>query len=319
MKKRTLTTLAGFCSLVWLAGCGEGGFQKQAAPNQSNVEIVRTEFSSDAESSVPKADPLAGRTEAAWASLNVTVKLDGSEPSPAQLTISKNESVCKPGGQPVYDNKIEVGDDGALGNVLLYLSTDLPADDSDESEPIWVHSRYSLAKNPDLATKEFDQKDCLFRSPVFAMRSNQTLKILNSDPIGHNTKLDTRKAAPLNETIAANGFISYEPGAQERQPFGVSCSIHPWMTAFMITRDTPYFGISKVKNNGEFTIADIPAGVELEYRIWVVSQFADGGSATLKLDGSDVEIKRGGKVKLTLTPGATHNLDLVVNSSAFSG
>lgn len=319
MSIRTLMALVGFCCLAWLAGCGKSGIKKLAAPDQSNVELVRIEFSSEAESGVPKPDPLAGRIEAAWATLNVSVKYDGPNPPPAALTITKDPSVCQPGGKPVFDNKIEIGKDGSLGNVLLYLSTDLPADDSDESEPIWVHSRYSIAKHPELANAEFDQKQCLFLSPVFAMRSKQTLKILNSDPIGHNTKLDTRKAAPLNESIAADSFITYEPGAEERQPFGVSCSIHPWMTAFMITRDTPYFGVSQVKEQGKFTIADIPAGVELEYRIWIANKFADGGTATLKLDGTDVEIKRGGKIKLTLTPGATQSLDLVVNSSAFSG
>lgn len=319
MSKRTLSTLAALSTLLWLAGCGDSGFKKVAAPNQENVLLVRAEFSSEGESSGPKANPLEGRTEAAWASLHVTVKLDGSKPSPVALQVTKDLTVCKPDGSPVYGNLIQVGDNGALGNVLLYLDTDLPVDDSDEEQPIWVHSRYSLQKNPELATVLFDQKECLFLSPVFAMRTDQTLDIKNSDPVGHNTKLDTTKAKPLNDNVPAGQSITYEPGAEERQPFGVSCSVHPWMKAFMITRGNPYFGVSDAKMNGEFTIADIPAGVELEYRVWIPEGFADPGSTTLTLDGSAVEIKRGGKVKLLLTPGVTHKLKLMVNSSALGG
>jgi hypothetical protein len=319
MSKRTLSNLAIFAAVLSLVGCGRGGYEELAAPNQDNVDLVQAAFSSDSDSGGPKANPLEGRTEEAWASLEVVSRFEGPKPTPQQLRITRDNSTCQPGGRPVYGNLIQIGDDGSLGNVLLYLNTDLPVDDSDEEQPIWVHSRYGIQGNPDLATLEFDQKECLFLSPVFAMRSNQTLLVLNSDPVGHNTKLNTVKAKPFNSSIAANDSAEYVPGAQERQPIQVACNIHPWMMAFMIPRDNPYFGVSEVANRGEFTIADIPAGVELEYRLWVADRFVDSGSATLKFDGSTVEIKRGGKLKLTLTPGQTHKLELTVNSSAFGG
>lgn len=319
MSKRTLSSLAISAAVLCLVGCGQGEYEELVAPNQENVDVVQAAFSSESESSGPKANPLEGRTEAAWASLQVVSRIEGPKPTPQQLTITRDSSTCQPGGRPVYGNLVQIGDDGSVGNVLLYLNTDLPVDDSDEAQPIWVHSRYGLQGNPDLATLEFDQKECLFLAPLFAMRSAQTLLVLNSDPIGHNTKLNTVKAAPFNSTIESNDSAEYVPGAQERQPFKVECNIHPWMKAFMITRDSPYFGISEVANRGEFTIADIPAGVELEYRLWVADRFVDSGSATLKFDGSNVEIKRGGKLKLTLIPGQTHKLELTVNSSAFGG
>lgn len=319
MSRHTLSSVAIFSVVLCLVGCGRGGYEELAAPNQENVDLVRAAFSSDAEGSGPKANPLEGRTEAAWASLKVVSRFEGPKPTPQQLAITRDNSTCQPGGRPVYGNLIQIGDDGSLGNVLLYLNTDLPVDDSDDEQPIWVHSRYGLQNNPDLATVEFDQKECLFLSPVFAMRSVQTALVLNSDPVGHNTKLSTVKAAPFNSSIASNDSVEYVPGAQERQPIKVECNIHPWMKAFMIFRDSPYFGVSEVANRGEFTIADIPAGVELEYRLWVADRFVDSGSATVKFGGSAVEIKRGGKLKLTLTPGETHELEVTVNSSAFGG
>ena len=269
MSKRTLWSLAVFSAVLCLVGCGRGGYEELAAPNQENVDLVRAAFSSEAESGGPKANPLEGRTEAAWASLQVVASFDGPKPNPQQLIIRRDDSTCQPGGRPVYGNLIQVGDDGSLGNVLLFLNTDLPVDDSDEEQPIWVHSRYGLQSNPDLATVKFDQEECLFLSSVFAMRSAQTVLVLNSDPVGHNTKMNPVKAKPFNSSIPAHGSVEYAPRKQERQPFKVECNIHPWMQAYIITRDSPYFGISEVTKKGEFTIADIPAGVELEYRLWV--------------------------------------------------
>lgn len=318
MKNRLELRLAGLLlSLVSvsIAGCGGEGIQALNAPNEENVQALRSEFSQEVSAASQASSGLAERTEASWATLNVNVRFDGPKPSPAELTVSKDTTVCKPGGRPVLDNALEVGDDQSLGNVLVYLSTDLPVDDSDQPTPVWVHGRYKDSRTAEVL---FDQEACLFLSPVFAMQTTQTLQVKNSDPVGHNTKLDTKRATPLNVTIEGGDSITYAPGKQEKQPIQVECSVHPWMKAFMIIRDSPYFGVSSVSNGGAFTVADIPAGVELEYRIWVVTEFANPGSTKVTLDGQEVTVKRGGKIKLNLTPGdQPHELNVVVNSSAF--
>jgi hypothetical protein len=38
------------------------------------------------------------------------------------------------------------------------------------------------------------------------------------------------------------------------------------MSAHMITRNSPYFAVTK--EDGTFEIANVPAGVDLEFRVW---------------------------------------------------
>ena len=92
--------------------------------------------------------------------------------------------------------------------------------------------------------------------------------MLNSDPVGHNTNIaGGGTAATINATIpAAKSYAMYEPGGESPEPFAVSCSIHPWMSAQMIVRDSPYFAVTKP--DGTFEIANVPAGVPLEFRVW---------------------------------------------------
>src|SRR5262249_1418610 len=128
----------------------------------------------------------------------------------------------------------------------------------------WEHEMYAKDRE---ATLEYDQKNCLFLTHMFAMRSKQKLKILNSDPVGHNTNVQGGgKTASINSTIPANAYAMYVPGGESAEPFGVSCAIHPWMSARMIVRDSPYFAVTKA--DGSFEIKNVPAGVPLEFRIW---------------------------------------------------
>jgi hypothetical protein len=48
----------------------------------------------------------------------------------------------------------------------------------------------------------------------------------------------------FNSTIPVGGRAAYQPRIQERQPFPATCSIHPWMQAWIIARDNSYFAVS---------------------------------------------------------------------------
>lgn len=74
-----------------------------------------------------------------------------------------------------------------------------------------------------------DQKACVFLTHVFAAQASQPIKIVNSDPVGHNASFSPQEESfPFNGLIASNGgFTVYQPKAEEDQPFQVTCSIHP--------------------------------------------------------------------------------------------
>ena len=155
----------------------------------------------------------------------------------------------------------------------------------------------------------FDQKECVFLTRLTAMQATQRLKILNSDPVGHNTKLEPRANSMFDRTIVAGGSDFDQPQAEEREPFSVSCAIHPWMKAWVITRSNSYFAVTGP--DGSFEIPNLPAGVELEFRTWhEKSKFVQNVS----VNGSKEKWSKG-KFSRTLQDGETLELSVAVDAA----
>ena len=241
-----------------------------------------------------------------WATLRGKFTVQGSPPSRSALSITKDPEVCAPGGIQVLDESVMVGPSGGIQNVLVFVSSKLPQDD-----PRWEHADYADSKYSEV---EFDQKACIFLSHVKAFRATQKVRVLNSDPVGHNTNIDSKRgAASANFTVPANSSAIYEPGAASPAPYGVVCSIHPWMSAWMMSCDNPYFAVTDAEGN--FEIKNLPAGVELEFRVWQESSkfsFAQ----QVSVNGQAAKWSKG-KFKMALAAEEEHELSVVVDGSAF--
>ena len=167
--------------------------------------------------------------------------------------------MCAPGGMQVLSEELVVASDGGIKDIVIYLTSKI----SDE-EP-WTHPSMKPGTLTDPV--EFDQKQCIFLTHMVAMRTSQPLRIFNSDPIGHNTNLSPSKNPGFNQIIpSATPGMDYQPTSQENAPFAVACSIHPWMGANILIRDNGYFAVTAA--DGTFQIPNLPAGVELEFRVW---------------------------------------------------
>ncbi len=237
-------------ALVFYAGC-ERPLAQAEYVSADGVAKIRKKLDEGA----PVEDPNAVKVVAkptGWFNLKGTFTMQTVPPR-------KTIAMCMPGNKPVISDRLVV-DPSTKGvrDVLVYLTTKAGPD------PEWEHSSYAESKE---ATVEFDQKDCVFLSHTFAMRSTQKLKILNSDPFGHNTNIPAKSGMTgTNPTVPATSFVIYEPGGEASEPTGVGCSIHPYMSANLIARNNPYFAVTKP--DGTFEIANIPAGVDLEFRVW---------------------------------------------------
>jgi hypothetical protein len=141
----------------------------------------------------------------------------------------------------------------------------------------------------------------------------QPIKLLNSDTVAHNTKIDPRGgAAAANPVLPPGQSTLYNPGGEERAPAPVSCAIHPWMKAYLLPRSNPYFAVTK--ENGEFEIANLPAGVELEFRVWQPQlQFL---TADADLGGQSQKISKG-RMTLTLADGQTQEFNVTLDAGVF--
>lgn len=242
-----------------------------------------------------------------------TFRVVGSVPTPAPLKVDADIAVCTESGNPV-DEGIVAGPNGELKNVLIYLNRkNLPDTEA------WEHEDYRKERDILLAGRErgFDQEGCVFLTHVFAMRSTQSLEVLNSDPVGHNTNIQSNGlAAAKNFLVPAGTKQVYAPENPSDSVFPVTCNIHSWMQSYMIVRDNPYFAVTD--DQGKFVIRNVPSGVPLEFRVWQESAkylknvtVAVGGGTPAPAKWSQ------GKFTIELTPDQTYQMDVTIDISEF--
>lgn len=213
-----------------------------------------------------------------WGTLKGKFVLDGTAPAPKKLVVDKDVQVC--GKQPLFDESLDVGEGGAIKNIIIYLKTEKPA----------VHPDYEQSAKDEVV---LDNKNCRFEPHVLVMRTTQSLVIRNSDPIGHNSKGDPLKSPPFNPIIAAGGSTKQSLAAEETLPVKIGCNIHPWMGAWVVVRSNPYAAATNDK--GEFELKNLPAGKELEFRLW---QEKAGYLKEVQYKGGKADAKGIAKIKI---------------------
>jgi len=293
----------GLVTLLSIVGCGRGPLPHAAAPDM--VEALKLRASLQKADSVSEdANGVGDVPEpTGFVSLKGSFKLIGTAPALGKVTTMSADCRGITEEVPIEDLVVDPQTNG-IANILVM---------ADITHQSWIHES---AKQPAQPEAVFDQAKCNFKTHLLGVQTGQTLKILNSDPFGHNTKFDPRSNNPLNQTITEAG-VTYRPEKSEKDPFAVSCSIHPWMKAYMIFRDNGYFAVTKP--DGTFEIANLPAGVPVNFRVW---QEKSKGlpSATVKSPSSlaGKPFKKG-KFTLTLDAGdpAANQLDVEVDLASF--
>jgi plastocyanin len=108
-----------------------------------------------------------------------------------------------------------------------------------------------------------DQRNVAFSPHVLALRAGTTVDFPNNDRVFHNV-FSFRDGKRFDLGI-------YPVGTMRRVTFdqpGVSrlfCSIHPNMAAYVISVDTPYYGVTD--KTGTFMIPAVPTG-SYSYAAW---------------------------------------------------
>jgi hypothetical protein len=152
----------------------------------------------------------------------------------------------------------------------------------------------------------------MFLNHVVACQVNRKIDVKNSDPLGHNTKIDPRTGSPFNQTLADGQTVTYLPTREEALPAAVSCSIHPWMRAYLLPRKDKYFAVTG--SDGSFEIPNLPAGEEVELQVW--HEHGNGPEGALVLQNKDLKWTSKGRFKVKLEPDETKDLALEVPASA---
>ncbi len=119
------------------------------------------------------------------------------------------------------------------------------------------------AMTPAVKEVEMDQPHCAFIPHVVALAPGQVLKVKNSAPVVHNTKISADPNADNENTsvpIAPKGSKTFSFNYQ-KSPVNISCDFHNWMTAKVYMSDNPYIAVTD--KDGNFEIRGVPVGEAL--------------------------------------------------------
>ncbi len=192
-----------------------------------------------------------------WGTISGQVILDDEVPAVKYFHRKgadvKDKEVCAK--DDVVDDRLVIDSASkGIANVFVYL----------KDEKVKVHPDLKASKEP---TVTFDQKDGIFFPHALVVRTDQKVKVLSDDPIGHNTHTNPLKNNPVNFLVSPNDRKGVEvPVTQsEKLPFKVVCDIHPWMSAYWLVVPHPYAAVTD--KDGKFTIENLPTG-EHVFRVW---------------------------------------------------
>lgn len=279
------------------AGC-TAEYDRGPTANLATAKDYRVALSAD---DAEEMEEEAASTGTGWGTIRGQFVYDGEPPQPKPYNVTTEHAICSVNGQAPPEETLVV-DSGTKGikNVAIYLRNASRVHESAQSkaEPV-----------------VFDQQHCVFLTHMLGATVGQTIDIKNSDPTGHNTNI---LGAGFNQLIPQGGSVAYTVQKESALPVTVKCSIHPWMISHMLFRENNYYAVTD--DQGNFEIANVPAGEPLEFQVWHESgAAASNGLVGTTPDAADVEWSNRGRVTVTLEPDQVKEIKVIVPPNAFRG
>ena len=174
------------------------------------------------------------------------VRFEGQPPKPAHAVLS-TDPLC-PRSASANNQEFVTGSNGALANVVVFISDGLAQQTFDvPSEPVVI-----------------EQKGCVYEPHVLALRTNQTLKVVNADNTMHNIHPMPNNNREWNKAEPA-GSVVEEKFAREEVGIPVKCNVHPWMRSYLAVFKHPFFAVTG--KDGSFDLRNLPPG-EYTLQAW---------------------------------------------------
>lgn len=182
----------------------------------------------------------AAATPAGSASVAGTISFNGTASAPQPLNLDRECQELRQ--EPAVSQKVAVNDNGTLRWVFVYVKEGLG------------DQQFAVSPEP----VELDQRGCSYAPHVLAIQTNQTLKILNSDPLLHNIHALPEKNRPFNFGMPNAGMERDEAFRVPEVMVRIKCDVHPWMEAWAGVTGHPFHSVSG--EDGSYTIGNLPAG-----------------------------------------------------------
>jgi hypothetical protein len=285
--------LAG--AVISCAGC-QRGEELGPVAQLGSAEKIRASFSSASEGGAAAEAAPAGT---GWATIKGRFVFDGAIPQMDPYSVNKDMAACTIGGKaPLQETVIVDSATNGLKNVAIYIRST---------------SRVHESAQGGSGGVPFDQKECVFLTHVFPLTLGQSMQIMNSDPVGHNTNIGGKNG--FNQTIPVGATVDFVPQKEEAVPVSVVCSIHPWMISYFLPRENGYYAVSAA--DGSFEIPNVPAGENLEFQVWHESAGGHPGPLVLSTpEAKELKWSSKGRFTLKLAEDETKELAITVPAAA---
>ncbi len=291
--RSTILLLAVAAMTGVMAGCGKT-YESDPIANRSVAMEIRKELENGAKAG---ATTSTASTGVGWATLKGRFHLDGEKPQIDAL--AGGGGGCQTN---IPDNVLLVDSASkGIGYIVVYV---------EKVAPERIHE--SLKELPTVEPV-FDQKDCMFLSPLLAIRAGSKVKFKNSDNVAHNVSND----------LVSN--VIYSPGQTEeftikkatKFPSIATCSIHSWMKAYIFSHSNPY--VTTTKADGSFELPNIPAGEDVSIRVWHARSQNKFNLESKDAESNTVVKVKSGKMVVNVKADTTFNLDFSVPAAQLSG
>jgi hypothetical protein len=247
------------------------------------------------------ASVCGGGGGAANADVTGKVTLDGKAPKPKEIKMTAVADCAKQHADPVYEETWIVGEKNELKNVIVYVQK---ADGVDLSG--------SAPGEPAV----LDQKGCMYMPHVLPVMVGQKMQIKNDDPFLHNIHGLGKENGEFNFPQQNKGDLKEVTGQANKAPerYKVKCDVHPWMGAWVLVLDHPYFATTG--DDGTYTIKGLKDG---EYTL--VAWHEKGGATEQKISVKDGKATADFKVKMKsgaamATPAEPPAKEIIVSTKA---
>ena len=226
-----------------------------------------------------------------WGNLKGQIIVEGDLPEIEPEKIDKDKPVCMVGKEaPLDDNLLIDSSSRGLKDAFVMMYFKRGA-----AKPP-VHESYEKSKDEVI---EIDNKNCRFAPHAAFARIGQTIRLKNSDQVGHNCHITLFKDE-INVNLPIGEHVDVKFKESEKFPGLVKCDMHQWMDGVLLIREEPYVAITD--KDGRFEIKNVPAG-EWTYQFW---HKRAGYMKDLKVPAG--ELGGRGEIKLTIEPGKTLDL-----------
>lgn len=171
------------------------------------------------------------------------VTFTGTPPKPQAINMGIDAGCMQGQTKPAALENVEVGPNGGLGNVFVYVKDG-------------VDPSYSFDVPTDSVT--LDQKGCMYEPHVMGVRVGQPIELLNSDPTMHNVHAMPKENQEFNHGFMTRGVHMSKTFTVPEQMVLIKCNVHSWMTAYIGVMATPFFGVTSA--DGTFDLKGLPPG-----------------------------------------------------------